>query len=116
MYQKPVYFLSFIVLFYSQISAQYTSVFNDGDTVVLIGDSITHGGTFHTFLQLFTATQFPNKTINYYNCGVSGDNAIGTIDRLEKDILTHNPSHAIIMLGMNDIGLWKYPINGDEKN
>ncbi|TSE04716.1 SGNH/GDSL hydrolase family protein [Aquimarina algiphila] len=104
---SSVLFLTIVLL--CPIRAQELPLFKDGDVVALIGDSITHGGSFHTFLQIFNATQFPNQKVSYFNGGVAGDNTPGTIDRLEKDILIHKPNHAIIMLGMNDVGRWLYP-------
>ena len=35
------------------------ALFRDGDRVCLIGDSITHSGTFHSHIFLYYATRFP---------------------------------------------------------
>ncbi len=83
--------------------------FNNGDTVCWIGDSITHGGSYHALIQLFYVTRFPDRDITYYNCGIGGDRASGIMGkgtgfRFKCDILSHKPTVATIMLGMNDIG------------
>ena len=82
--------------------------FKAGDTVCYVGDSITHGGTYHSIVTLFYATRFPDRPIRYWNCGISGDRAGGIMSdeafRLNIDILGHKPTVATIMLGMNDVG------------
>jgi lysophospholipase L1-like esterase len=82
--------------------------FQSGDTVCWVGDSITHGGSYHAIVELFYATRFPDRTIRYYNAGISGDRASGIMSdeayRLNVDILGHKPTVAPIMLGMNDVG------------
>ncbi|MFC2098616.1 SGNH/GDSL hydrolase family protein [Bacteroidota bacterium] len=77
--------------------------FKDGDIVCFIGNSITHGGAYHAFLQIFCATRFPDAEVEYYNCGIAGDVANGMIRRLDEDVLTHQPDYAFIMTGMNDV-------------
>jgi lysophospholipase L1-like esterase len=82
--------------------------FQAGDTVCYVGDSITHGGTYHSIVTLFYTTRFPDREIQYYNDGISGDRASGIMSderyRLNVDILSHKPTVATIMLGMNDVG------------
>lgn len=84
-----------------------TDPFKNGDTVCWVGDSITHGGSYHSQIELFYATRFPNLNITYFNCGIGGDRASGIMERapyrLTNDILSHKPTVATIMLGMNDI-------------
>jgi lysophospholipase L1-like esterase len=86
--------------------------FQSGDTVCWVGDSITHGGTYHAMVELFYATRFPDRQIRYYNDGIGGDRAAGIMSdekyRLNEDILSHKCSVATIMLGMNDINRSDY--------
>jgi lysophospholipase L1-like esterase len=86
--------------------------FQSGDTVCWVGDSITHGGTYHARVELFYATRFPDRTIRYYNDGIGGDRASAIMSdeayRLNVDILAHKPTVATIMLGMNDINRTDY--------
>ena len=77
--------------------------FASGDTVALVGDSITHGGAYPDYLYLFYATRFPQRKITFFNCGISGDTADGTLKRLDGDVLSHKPMVATLMLGMNDV-------------
>ncbi len=91
------------------IAAEFGSAapFANGDTVCYVGDSITHGGTYHSIVTLFYATRFPDRAIQYFNCGIGGDRAAAIMSderyRLNVDILAHKPTAATIMLGMNDV-------------
>ncbi|MDA1177155.1 MAG: SGNH/GDSL hydrolase family protein [Bacteroidetes bacterium] len=95
-------FLTFSFLFFgfSQTSSPF---FKNGDVICFLGDSITHGGQYHEFLQLFYATRYPNLKLTFHNCGISGDNAAGMIDRFEEDVMKHKPTHVFLMTGMNDV-------------
>jgi hypothetical protein len=95
---KHFYFLCFTLLFFLGISnshaQQKSSVyFKNGDVICFLGDSITHGGQYHEFLQLFYATRYPELTLSFHNCGISGDNAAGMIERFEEDVMKHKPTH-----------------------
>ena len=94
------------IFFNSQkLNAQQNTsrIFESGDTICFLGDSITHGGQFHEFLQLFYATRYPHLKLSFHNCGISGDNAQGMSYRFKDDVLIHNPSHVFLMTGMNDV-------------
>ncbi len=78
--------------------------FENGDTVALIGDSITRGGLYHSFIQLFYATRYPETRLSFFNAGRSGDAAPRTLKRLGWDVLERKPNVATVMLGMNDMG------------
>ncbi|ABG39356.1 lipolytic enzyme, G-D-S-L [Paraglaciecola sp. T6c] len=78
------------------------------DVLVFIGDSITHGGSYHQNIALFNATRFPQNHVFYVNGGISGDTALGTLRRFDRDIAPHRPAVATIMLGMNDVGRYLY--------
>ena len=87
--------------------------FKDGDRVCFIGDSITHGGSYHEVIYLYYLTRFPHRKFEIVNCGVSGDSAKGTVSRFDWDIAKHHPTICTIMLGMNDVGRDQY---GKEKS
>ncbi|MBT7303066.1 MAG: SGNH/GDSL hydrolase family protein [Victivallales bacterium] len=82
--------------------------FADGDTVCWVGDSITHGGKYHSYVYLYYATRFPERKIEFVNCGISGDSAAGGLARVQYDVLVHKPTVATIMMGMNDVGRGLY--------
>ena len=100
--------LTLLVLAASVLCAATAQPFQAHDIVTFVGDSITHGGTYHSVVTLFYATRFPDRPIKFYNCGIGGDRASSIMSdevyRLKVDILGHRPTAATIMLGMNDIG------------
>jgi lysophospholipase L1-like esterase len=79
-------------------------MFQNGDTVCFIGDSITRGGLYHAYVQLYYATRFPAWKLRGYNCGHSGGVIPGALARMDWDILAHKPNAATVMFGMNDLG------------
>ncbi|MHB1458329.1 MAG: SGNH/GDSL hydrolase family protein [Armatimonadota bacterium] len=83
-------------------------MFKLDDRWCAVGDSITHGGSYHEFVYLYYATRFPNQNIKVYNCGIGGDSAPGVLKRLKWDVLNHKPNVASIMLGMNDVDVFSY--------
>ena len=97
--------LTHVFLGFQELNAQEetSKIFESENTICFLGDSITHGGQYHEFLQLFYATRYPNLKLTFHNCGISGDNAEGMIYRLDKDVFIHKPSHVFLMTGMNDV-------------
>jgi lysophospholipase L1-like esterase len=101
--------LSVIFAFALPAVAQTTpKPFADGDTVCFLGDSITHGGNWHRYIELFYVSRYPERKVNIVNCGIGGDRADGALKRLDWDVLVHQPTVIVIMLGMNDIGHGNY--------
>ena len=98
-------FRLFFILFTGVLFAQQTELpkFKSGDVICFIGNSITHDGRYYAFTQAFNATRFPNEKPEYVNCGIAGDVADGMLKRMDEDILSHKPTYAFLMTGMNDI-------------
>lgn len=92
--------LIFFLLAFHAASAQY---FKNGDRVVFSGNSITHNGDYWHNVALYYATRFPAQNVQFFNGGISGDVASGMIRRLQSDILSHQPTHVVVMIGMNDV-------------
>lgn len=95
-----------ILLFYTSVCCAQTrseSFFEKGSKVCFVGNSITHAGEFHHNILLYHITRFPGQPVRFFNCGISGDVTGGVLERMEDDILVHKPTHAVIMLGMNDV-------------
>ncbi len=91
--------------------------FENGDRVCFIGDSITHGGLYHSYITLFYTTRFPERKLKTFNCGISGDSANGATRRFDWDVAIHSPTISTIMMGMNDVRRGLYgKENPDEKN
>jgi len=84
------------------------ALFQDGDVVAFVGDSITHSGRYHRFILDYYLTRFPERKVKFVNCGIAGDSAAGAVARLAWDILPNQPTAASLMLGMNDVGRGYY--------
>jgi len=74
----------------------------DGDTVVFLGDSITHQCLYTQYVEDFFYTRFPEKRIHFHNAGVGGDRAKNALDRFDEDVASFKPKYVTILLGMND--------------
>ncbi|HEY5587032.1 MAG TPA: SGNH/GDSL hydrolase family protein [Ruminiclostridium sp.] len=79
------------------------TAYEQGDRICFIGDSITHCNFYMASIYEFYLTRFPEKKIDFYNCGIAGEKCKNVIRRLDYDILCHHPNKAVIMLGMNDV-------------
>ena len=64
--------LSFISLAAQEFKPGAAQPFQSGDTVCYVGDSITHGGSYHAIVTLFYTTRYPDRDIKYYNNGIGG--------------------------------------------
>jgi lysophospholipase L1-like esterase len=94
---------------------QQPAPFQKGDRVVFVGNSITDGGHYHSYIWLYYMTRFPDRRITCFNAGVGGD-VIGQInDRFEDDVLSKKPTVLTLTWGMNDTGYFEW-YRGDAKD
>ena len=108
--------LSFLIPLLSTLSLSPSvkgELFKDGETVCLLGDSITARGATQTIISDYYLTRFPERTVRFVNAGRSGDSAGGALGRLEEDLLAKRPTSVSIMFGMNDVNRGSYIPNPD---
>ena len=98
--------MAFLMLSSYTYAQQTIPQFNAGDRVAFIGDSITHGGHYHSYVWLYYMTRFPDMPLLFLNCGVGGDTSDSMDYRLEEDVLKKNPTYMTLTFGMNDSGYW----------
>ena len=68
--------LSLVYINCDYLQAQTTIPrFEEGERVVFVGNSITHGGHYHSFIWLYYMTRFPDKPITIMNAGIGGESA-----------------------------------------
>ncbi len=91
--------------------AQAVKPFVEGERAVFVGNSITDGGRYHSYIWLYYMTRFPNMPITVVNAGIGGDTAYDMYKRLDNDVFSNNPTTLILTFGMNDSGYFEY--NGD---
>lgn len=93
----------------------------EGVTLGFLGDSVTQGcfeiyklpsGGVETVFDKkssyemgvfdILAILFPNVPVNIINAGISGDNAPHGCERVERDVLRHQPDLTVVCYGLND--------------
>jgi hypothetical protein len=89
-------------------NAQSVAPFKAGDRVAFLGNSITDGGHYHSYIWLYYMTHFPNARITCFNVGVGGDAVKQMSDRFEYEVLTKKPTIMTLTWGMNDTGYFDW--------
>lgn len=92
--------------------SQSVSQFKQGERIVFLGNSITDGGHYHSFIWLYYMTRFPNRDLRILNAGIGGNTALDMYKRLDSDVFSKNPTTLVVTFGMNDSGYQEY--NGDD--
>jgi len=112
---KKIIFLAIVpLLVFQTISAQQVSPFKEGDRVVFLGNSITDGGRYHSFIWLYYMTRFPDMPLTIMNAGIGGDTAYDMNKRLDGDVFSKRPTVLVATFGMNDSGYFEYNWDGQE--
>lgn len=94
---------------------------NEGVTIAFLGDSITQGCfeiykkenneietvfdkhySYEMGVFDILCTLFPNVTVNIINAGISGDCSTRGLERVERDVLRHQPDLTVVCYGLND--------------
>src|SRR3954454_7247072 len=78
--------------------------FKDGDTVVMIGDSITEQMLYSNYVEMWTVTRFPAWKLTFRGVGIGGDVSPGGNRRFKRDVVRFNPTALTVDFGMNDGG------------
>jgi lysophospholipase L1-like esterase len=76
----------------------------DGDSIVFLGDSITHQCLYTQYIEDYFYTRFPTLHLHFHNSGVGGDRAADALARFDMDVAAYKPKYVSILLGMNDGG------------
>ncbi len=93
----------------SGVYSQNIPVFKEGERVAFVGNSITCGGHYHSYIWLYYMTHFPDRRIHIFNEGVGGDVARQMSQRLDK-VFEHKPTVVTLSFGMNDTGYMDYTL------
>jgi lysophospholipase L1-like esterase len=73
-----------------------------GDSVVFLGDSITHQCLYTQYVETYFYTRYPQMRLHFHNAGVGGDRARDALTRFDEDVAPYKPKYVTILLGMND--------------
>jgi lysophospholipase L1-like esterase len=74
----------------------------DGDSIVFLGDSITHQRLYTQYVENYFYTRYPHMRLKLHNAGVGGARAWDALARFDKDVAAYEPKYVTILLGMND--------------
>lgn len=82
-------------------------------TLAFFGDSVTHGyfeddvpdydAVYHARLARMLHRDHPIAPINVINGGIGGTTAKASLQRLERDVISHHPDLAVVCFGLNDV-------------
>ncbi len=82
-------------------------------TIVAFGDSVTHGAVGDGEINYETVywNRLRKKIndvrnyvpVNVINSGIGGITAKGSLDRMDRDVFSHNPDLVIVCFGLNDV-------------
>ena len=76
----------------------------NGDTVVMMGDSITEQHLYSSYVEAWVLTRFPAWNLKFFNVGIGGDGAPGGNHRFKRDVLPYAATALTVNFGMNDCG------------
>jgi len=100
--------------------AAYQSGLKENDRIIFFGDSITQlgenpGGYVRLIRDSLTA-KYSNLNLDIIGAGISGHKVPDLIARLDKDVLSKEPSIVVIYIGINDVWHWDLKIGGTTKD
>ncbi|MGN0180021.1 MAG: SGNH/GDSL hydrolase family protein [Monoglobaceae bacterium] len=81
-------------------------------TIVAFGDSVTHGALLNEINYETVYWNLLRKKIlgvrnyvpvNVINAGIGGITAAGSIERMDNQVIAHNPDLVIVCFGLNDV-------------
>jgi len=87
--------------------------FQDGQTIVFIGDSITdcgrredrapYGDGYVSLVRALVSARHPQPRLNWVNRGISGNTVADLLDRWQPDAIDLQPDIVSILVGVNDL-------------
>ncbi len=93
---------------------------NEGDRIVFFGDSITQAGAepggYVTRINDTLQARYPGLGIEVIGAGISGNKVPDLLSRLDRDVISRNPTVVVIYIGINDVWHWFDFDAGTEKD
>lgn len=97
-----------------KINMEYADLVKNGPiTIVAFGDSVTHGAVANGEINYETVywNRLRKKInavrdyvpVNVINAGIGGITAAASIERMDAQVLAHNPDLVIVCFGLNDV-------------
>lgn len=108
MTKKLIFSILLIASVTGMAQVQPLAPFQPGERVCFVGNSITEGGYYESYIWLYYMLHYPNRRITVYNCGIGGDRAQNILGRLDADVFAKKPTTICMSFGMNDSGYFEY--------
>lgn len=74
--------------------------------IVFLGDSLTWGGYGGNFIEALKQLRPEHE---YINAGRGGDTVVNLLERLDEDVLAHDPDGVFVLIGGNDAVSYSQP-------
>ncbi len=88
----------------------------EDDRIVFLGDSITEAGDrpngYVDLVRQTFAEQSPDLNVQVIGAGISGNKVPDLEARLDRDVLSKNPTRVIVYIGINDV--WHFRLDGHQ--
>lgn len=93
-----VVFCVFFCLWRAAAAPEAFPPLKSGEKIAFFGDSITQGGSYTAYLQMFLG----HTGVRIYNTGVSGDSSAPALNRTDLVLKEVDPDRVCYILGIND--------------
>jgi lysophospholipase L1-like esterase len=111
MLRKTCVLICLLLFFLKAYPQSKVQPFVNGDRVVFMGNSITDGGHYHSYIWLYYMSHFPNIRIQCFNAGIGGDVSKQMLERIDSEVFAKKPTVMTLTFGMNDTGYQLFPPN-----
>lgn len=89
------------------------SLFPKNARVCFLGDSITHNNEYVSRICAHYLEHHKELNVKFFNGGTSGGSIRTLLLNFDRDVIPHSPTHAVIMIGINDS--WRNALNDYER-
>lgn len=89
------------------------SLFPKNARVCFLGDSITHNNEYVSRICAYYIENQKELNVKFFNGGTSGGSIRTLLANFDSDVIAHKPTHAVIMIGINDS--WRNALNDYER-
>lgn len=105
-------YLIILILIASNAFASETEMLKRSECIIFLGDSITQGGMrpdgYVTLTNRKICKEYPDLDIKIIGAGIGGHSVPDLQARLNRDVISREPTIVVIYIGINDVWLWRY--------
>lgn len=90
------------------VAAAADAVLKPGARLAIVGDSITEQRLYSKYIETYLLACRPELDVRVLQLGISGEIALGFLERMDYDLLPWKPDVVTLCYGMNDGGYQTY--------